>query len=157
MITKVLIFSMKTTILLLIYILIYAMLEANESKTGTIIVEVEGLSNNKGQVYSHLYSNEHAEYFPTKSSNATHKRLVKPENQRATIVYENIPYGTYALTVHHDEDSNNKMNRNFIGYPTEGFGLSNNPRIYFSVPKFDECKFIVDRDTVVIKIKLKFT
>lgn len=130
---------------------------ANDTKFGTIVVEVEGLTNSQGQVYSHLYSEFDAQFFPTKSSNATFKRLVKPENNSAIIVFESIPYGVYALTVHHDEDSNNKMNRNFIGYPTEGFGLSNNPRILFSVPKFEECKFTLDKDTLVLKIKLKFT
>ncbi len=148
---------MKTSFFFLVVALVCTLTKANNSKTGVIVVEVEGLPNNRGQVYSHLYSEKHSEYFPTKSSNATYKRLIKPENQNVTIVYENIPYGVYALTVHHDEDSNNKMNRNFIGYPTEGFGLSNNPTIYFSVPKFDECKFDVDKDTIIIRIKLKFT
>ncbi|MCO5252040.1 MAG: DUF2141 domain-containing protein [Candidatus Kapabacteria bacterium] len=147
---------MKTKTLILITFVYAIALFADSPKTGTIIVEVEGFGNEKGIVFSHLYSEHLAEYFPTKSSNALHKRIVKVENLRATIVYENIPYGTYALTVHHDEDENKRMNRNFIGYPKEGFGLSNNPTIFLSVPDFDDCKFELRKDTVVVKIKLKF-
>jgi len=136
---------------------VYAIaLFADSPEKGTIIVEIEGFGNEKGIVFSHLYSEQLAEFFPTKSSKSYQKRIGRVDKRSATIVYEEIPYGTYALTVHHDEDENKRMNRNFIGYPTEGFGLSNNPTIFLSIPDFDECKFELSKDTVVVKIKLKF-
>ncbi|PKL84898.1 MAG: hypothetical protein CVV22_10565 [Ignavibacteriae bacterium HGW-Ignavibacteriae-1] len=147
---------MRTKTFILITFVYAITLFADSPKTGTIIVEVEGFGNEKGIVFSHLYSEQLAEFFPTKSSKSLHKRIVKVNNFRATIIYENIQYGTYALTVHHDEDDNKRMNRNFIGYPKEGFGLSNNPTIFLSVPDFDECKFELRKDTIVVKIKLKF-
>lgn len=147
MITKVFIF--------ITFVYAFALF-ADSPEKGTIIVEIEGFGNEKGIVFSHLYSEQLAEFFPTKSSKSYQKRIGRVYKRSATIVYEEIPYGTYALTVHHDEDENKRMNRNFIGYPTEGFGLSNNPTIFLSIPDFDECKFELSKDTVVVKIKLKF-
>jgi uncharacterized protein (DUF2141 family) len=147
---------MRTKTFILITFVYAITLFADSPKTGTIIVEVEGFGNEKGIVFSHLYSEQLANYFPKKSSKSFQKRIVKVENLRASIVYDNIPYGTYALTVHHDEDENKRMNRNFIGYPKEGFGLSNNPTIFLSIPDFDDCKFELRNDTVVVRIKLKF-
>jgi len=147
---------MRTKLFIIVTFVYAIALFADSPKSGTIIVEIEDFGNEKGIVFSHLYSEQLAEFFPTKSSKSLQKRIGKVDNLSAKIVFENIPFGTYALTVHHDEDENKRMNRNFIGYPTEGFGLSNNPTIFLSVPDFDECKFELCKDTIVVKIKLKF-
>lgn len=147
---------MKTTFFFMFAILFVGALFADTPKTGTIIVKVEGFPNQKGIVFSHLYSEQLADYYPTKSRYSMDKRIGKVEKNIATLVFDNVPHGVYALTVHHDEDENKKMNRNFIGYPTEGFGLSNNPKIFLSIPDFDECKFELKRDTIIINIQLKF-
>lgn len=122
--------------------------------TGKIIVEIEGFPNDKGVVRSHLFNS--AEPYPTESDSAFKKTTSFAKSGKAVLEYDNVPYGIYALTVHHDENNNGKMDRNFIGYPKEGFGLSNNPKIMFSVPTFEECKFKLDKDVKIIKIKLKF-
>lgn len=49
--------------------------------------------------------------------------------------------GTYAIAIYHDEDGDRDFDRNLIGLPTEGYGVSNNPRIGFLPPGFDEVKF----------------
>ena len=53
----------------------------------------------------------------------------------------NLPAGSYAVQIHHDENDNGKMDSNFMGIPVEGYGFSNNPQVmrkaYFSEAKFD--------------------
>ena len=41
--------------------------------------------------------------------------------------------GRYAITVIHDEDRNGRLRQNFIGMPTEGVGVTNNPG---GIPRF---------------------
>lgn len=48
-----------------------------------------------------------------------------------------LPEGRYAIAVLHDENSNHKLDRNFVGYPKEGFGFSNNPKVRLTAPAFD--------------------
>jgi uncharacterized protein (DUF2141 family) len=53
----------------------------------------------------------------------------------------NLPAGSYAVQVLHDENDNGKMDSNFMGIPVEGYGFSNNPQVmrkaYFSESKFE--------------------
>ena len=153
---------MKKTIFVLKLMLIMMFATANhsvgneqEKSNGKIIVKIEGLNSSEGVLRSHLYNN--AKYFPIECDYAVRKCVAKISNNKAEIVYENVPYGTYALTVHHDANNNGKMDRNFIGYPQEGFGVSNNPRIMLSLPNYEDCKFILNSETKTIIVKLKFT
>ena len=56
----------------------------------------------------------------------------------------NFAAGDYAVTLFHDEDSSGKFKSNFVGYPLEGYGFSNNVVPQFSAPTFDQCKFHYD-------------
>ncbi|WOX05895.1 DUF2141 domain-containing protein [Microbulbifer pacificus] len=49
-----------------------------------------------------------------------------------------LPYGKYAITVHHDNNANGKMDRNFVGIPKEPVGLSNGHVPRFGPPKFSK-------------------
>jgi uncharacterized protein (DUF2141 family) len=53
----------------------------------------------------------------------------------------NLPAGSYAVLVMHDENDNGKLDTNFMGIPVEGYGFSNNPQVmrraFFSEAKFE--------------------
>jgi len=57
------------------------------------------------------------------------------------VVHFTLPAGSYAVQVMHDENDNGKMDTNFMGIPSEGYGFSNNPQVmrkaHFSEAKFD--------------------
>ncbi len=72
-----------------------------------------------------------------------------------TARVENLTYGTYAVSVLDDENSNLEMDM-FIGIPKEGFGFSNNARVGLSPPKFEECSFILDQPYKQITIDLRY-
>lgn len=48
----------------------------------------------------------------------------------------NLPPGNYGIAAIHDENSNHKLDRNFLGIPKEGFGFANNPHVVLSAPPF---------------------
>lgn len=52
--------------------------------------------------------------------------VTHPLDGRETYELTDIPAGEYALLVYFDENDNNKMDKNFIGIPTEPLGFSNN-------------------------------
>ncbi|MFN8344857.1 MAG: DUF2141 domain-containing protein [Spirosomataceae bacterium] len=67
----------------------------------------------------------------------------------------NLPPGRYALALYHDMNDNWKLDKNFVGYPKEPFGFSNNYRPIFSGPGFEDCAFeINERGPTHLKIKL---
>ena len=54
-------------------------------------------------------------------------RMASPGNS-AICQFNDIPPGTYAIAVFHDENANGKLDKNFLGIPCEGYGASNNVR-----------------------------
>jgi len=70
---------------------------------------------------------------------------VPVDSKTVTCIFK-VPEGTYAIALYHDENDNNRCDRNFLGIPREGFGFSNNIKPYFSAPSFKACKFYVSRN-----------
>lgn len=144
-----------TFYLIISFLLISNNATTKETKeTGKIIVEITGFRSNDGEALSHLFTNP--EFFPSKSRKAIKWNKNKIQNNRAVIVFEEMPFGNYALTTHHDENSNGKMDKSWTGLPAEGWGLSNNPTVIFKLPHFDECKFLHTSDSTFVKVKLKY-
>jgi uncharacterized protein (DUF2141 family) len=71
-----------------------------------------------------------------------------------TLNFPDLPPGKYAVQVMHDENGNNKLDANFLGIPSEGYGFSNNPNVMRRA-HFDEAVFEVGADKTVITIRLR--
>ena len=92
----------------------------------TITLDVAGLHSARGQLIVCLWRDKAG--FPNCEKSKTARRVVVPVTATAMQVALPLPAaGDHAVTVVHDEDGNGKMKRNFIGMPTEGVGISNNP------------------------------
>jgi outer membrane protein len=61
------------------------------------------------------------------------------------FVIEGVPQGEYAMVLYYDENANGRLDRNFIGIPTEPVGLANRyqPK---GPPSYDRASFVVDAD-----------
>jgi len=71
-----------------------------------------------------------------------------------TLDFPDLPPGKYAVQVMHDENGNNKLDANFLGIPSEGYGFSNNPNVMRRA-HFDEAVFEVGAGKTVISIHLR--
>lgn len=69
--------------------------------------------------------------------------------------FENIPNGNYAIALYHDENLNNKLDKNLFHIPKEGYGFSNNAKPFFGPPKFNKAKFQLDGNYHA-QIKMKY-
>jgi len=120
--------------------------------TGTLIVQVANLRNDRGQVVCTLFTP--ADRFPDQS----HKGMtfeVPIKGRHATCSFKNLPYGYYAVVAFHDENHDGNFNQNWLGMPEEGFGFSDNPGA-LKKPVFDEAKVLVDRPRVDLTIRLNY-
>ncbi|MFM7972651.1 MAG: DUF2141 domain-containing protein [Betaproteobacteria bacterium] len=76
---------------------------------------------------------------------------------QASCVFDELPPGTYAVAVVHDENGNGKLDKNFLGIPSEGYGDSNNRTYAASSPKWEESRFTVtSREPLVLKVSLRY-
>jgi len=83
-------------------------------------------------------------------------QIVSLHRRSVVVTFTGIPYGTYAISVLHDEDCDGKMKRNFVGLPSEGYGISQNPRIRFKAPSFDDAMFTFKSDSSKVTITMKY-
>jgi len=64
-----------------------------------------------------------------------------------SVSFDGLCPGTYALSGYHDQNSDGKLNTNFLGIPKEPAGFSNGARGRFGPAKFDQAKFEVTGDS----------
>ena len=114
----------------------------------TINVEVNGLKNNKGQVMIGIYNSEKDFLEKTFKGNVA---LIK--KNKATATFANMPAGEYAISVFHDENSNGKLDVNFMGIPKEEYAASNGAKGFMGPPKYIDAMFKANENkTIVLKI-----
>lgn len=124
---------------LIISLLLVGVLHASDASY-TLTVEVSGLRNNKGEVQFSLYNKDGT--IPDKKQNQYFlKKRMEIKNGRATVSFENLPKGRYAISVFHDENNNGKIDKGMLT-PKEGVGLSNFKTInLFNLPNFKTASF----------------
>lgn len=66
-----------------------------------------------------------------------------------------LPFGTLAVSVLDDENSNLKMDMSIRG-PKEGYGFSNDAPLRIGPPKFEDCSFQFTRSGQQISIRLNY-
>lgn len=95
----------------------------------TLRIHVDGLRNQNGVVGAAIFKS--ADGWPEDMKKAlNHWPTPIPVGaHEATAVMENLPPGDYGVVVIHDENRNQKLDRNFLGIPKEGFGFANNPHV----------------------------
>ena len=121
---------------------------ARAGTTATIVLEVSTFRNTRGFLGCQLYAK--SEGFPDNwQSQVNLRKRVVVTGTTTSCTYPDMPPGTYAAAVIHDENSNGKLDTNFLGMPTEGYGISNNHTHALSRPSWNESKFVVNADTTV--------
>ena len=107
-----------------------------------ITVEVKNIASNNGEVQIGLFSS--AKDF-LKIPKAYKGASLKADGE-LKYTFKDVPDGTYAISIYHDENSNAKIDRNFIGLPVEGYGLSSGAKAFMGPPKFKDAKFKLSGD-----------
>ncbi len=128
---------------------------AQSSSCPGIHVKVLNIRNSTGTVDCALFDSPVG--FPIEVlRSATNVMLIKVRNTQARCDFQDIPPGTYALAVIHDENGNGKLDTNWLGIPTEGYGFSNDARALLGAPSFSAASFPYDGRTLDLTIGLRY-
>lgn len=121
----------------------------------TVRVEIDGLRNAKGDVGCLLFNSPDG--FPESHSKAYNKMHAPVDGGNSVCEFTDVKPGTYAVVAFHDENQNEKLDKNFLGIPIEGYAASNNIRHAMSAPEFGESSFVVlAGGLMTIKISVKY-
>ncbi len=63
--------------------------------------------------------------------------------------------GVYALALYHDRDGDTKLNKTWVGLPSEPFGVSNNPPFRLGPPRHKDAAFEVTGPSTPVNVTLK--
>ena len=128
---------------------------AAEPQPDVLRVTVSGLRNETGHVGCALFNRERG--FPFEDARAMRLQNVKIKGGHAQCEFNGLPAGPYAIAVMHDENDNDKIDTNFFGVPTEGFGFSNNAKAHtFSPASFEEARFTYASGAVTMPIAVSY-
>lgn len=117
-----------------LYFLLLSTITAQEGQQ-MFTVHIKNVKNEKGQLVIAIFDNEND--FLEKPYMVVRASATMPE---LLVNFENLKFGSYAVSIIHDENENDKLDTNFFGVPKEGFGFSNNAMGTFGPPNFDKCK-----------------
>jgi uncharacterized protein (DUF2141 family) len=120
-----------------------------------IHVQIQNIKNSTGTVACALF--ESPEGFPIEYLRyATNIMVIKIRDTQARCDFLDIPPGTYALAVVHDENMNGKLDTNLLGIPREGYGFSNDARGLLGAPSFSAGSFKYDGQNLGLEISLHY-
>lgn len=127
---------------------------APAAPTATLTVNVVGARNARGKIGVSLFRDGRG--FPDTVANAFRRERVAidPRALTAQVVWRDLEPGVYAVAVLHDENDNDRMDKNFIGIPKEGYGASNNPPKKHRAPSFEEARFSLAAPAQTLETRL---
>lgn len=121
------------------------------SKETELIITIKGITSLNGKLQVAVFRAK--DEFPTYGKQFKGK-IVEVKSKTMRVTFDDLPPDTYAIAVYHDANGNYRLDKNFVGAPTERYGFSNNARRTFSAPSFEEAAFILKSEKEV-EIELK--
>jgi uncharacterized protein (DUF2141 family) len=123
-------------------------------ETGAVRVTFTGLRNAEGQLLVNLFDG--AEGFPDESSRALRTKRVPADREPLEVSFDGLPHGAYAVSVVHDENANDRLDRGRLGIPKEGYGASRNPPTRFGPPEYSDAAFELKESERTVEIELRY-
>lgn len=137
---------MKSLFTILLFLIFSIVVQSQNS----IEVSISGFKNEKGKAMVGLYNTE-ADFLKTTFKSFAAKIF----DGTVQVSFKDIPNGTYAISVYHDENDNDEFDRLFGMIPKEDYGNSNNIPPRFGPPKWEDARFEIKDDSVTqIDIKM---
>lgn len=144
---RIIVFILPTLLLL-------AQTAVAEPVMGNLTISVSGFSDNSGQVVANLFRKDDDVMKP---ETLYMQMRGKIGGKQAQLVFRNLKYGKYAVSVFHDENGNNVPDHNFLNFPAEPLGFSNQFRlgVLSGLPNFEKLQFDFAPGTETVSIMVE--
>ena len=104
-----------------------------------IRISVINLRNEKGHVLVSLFRDGAG--YPDDATKAFRKIKLEISGKKASVLFTGLPAGSYAVSILHGENDDQKLNKTNLGLPKEGYGFSNNVVGAFGPPSWSRASF----------------
>jgi uncharacterized protein (DUF2141 family) len=121
--------------------------------TATLVVELVDFRSDLGKANVTLFASKDG--FPAEVKKSLRQAAKVPIRERkAQVVFDKLVPGTYAAAAHHDENGNERVDKNFLGAPKEPTGASNDAKGHMGPPSFDDAKLTLKAGTTTIVVHM---
>ncbi len=124
---------------------------AQSAPGGTLTIRMSNVRNAKGEVL--VAACPRAQFL---KETCPYNGSAPARVGETVVVLRGLPPGQYAVQTFHDENSNKKVDRNFIGLPKEGVGFSNDAPIRMGPPKWRDAVFAFNGSEQTIQLKTRY-
>ena len=135
-------------------------------EAGELRITVDGIRSAHGTVLIGLYDSP-ASFGKAVEVSAKEAFLIDPDRfaavalranaaLKSAVVFSNVQPGRYAAIAFHDENGNGKLDKNFLGVPTEPYGFSNNVQAFLGPPTFDAAAMALGDGDEAVRIALVY-
>lgn len=118
-----------------------------------LALTIGGIANDKGYVMIALFDKP-AGFRKTEAAVAAIRVRARKGDVKVTLF--DLPSGTYAVSSFHDENGDQKLDRNMMNIPTEGYGFSNGARGVMGPPSFEDSAFKAGDGVKTVPIEIGY-
>ena len=115
-----------------------------------LTIQIQNIETPKGTLFLGLFDSPR-DYDNNQSKTGFFTQTIV-NGATASITYQDLPVGLYAIKAYHDVNNNKMLDKNFIGLPREQYGFSNNVMGAFGPPSFEQSQFEITEDTTQVLI-----
>lgn len=119
----------------------------------SVLITVQNVKEGKGLVTADMHDDNPARWLKG-GQHLVRVRVPAVKGETKLCMPVAAP-GTYAIAIYHDKNANRRFDKNFLGLPSEPYGISNNPAITFGPPSLEASAFQVEGPLVPITIRLR--
>ncbi len=129
-----------------------AFLLATPALAADIDVTISGINSTSGRIMCRVFNERSG--FPIRGALQTVHGAIAEGTSRCR--FSDLPEGRYAIAVLHDANSNDKLDKSFIGLPTEGLAFSETGKPAFGVPSFSSAAFRLGADGSRLSLRMSY-
>ena len=119
-------------------------------------IKVEGMRSGSGHLAISVFPKSESKSFPDKADKAAEQIYVSLDGKTEIEVETRaLPPGEYAVALLHDENSDKKLDT-IARIPKEGFGFSQNPRIFVGPPRVSRAQIEHGEKVEEVVIKVRY-
>lgn len=106
-----------------------------------ITIELTGFSNDKGKAFVEVLNEK---------NKVITQQVIPVLNKKAVLVVSLPSQGKFAVKAFHDENDNQKLDKNLVGYPIEKWGVTNGVRPAFRAPTLEEMLVEINKSQKIV-------
>jgi uncharacterized protein (DUF2141 family) len=128
--------------------------EPRPSGHGRVEVNMTGFKTEEGTARVAFFLD--ARVWPDGNGSIFATAVVPISGGQASAVFEDVPAGSFAVSVFHDENGNGELDSVALGIPSEAYGFSGDARNMFGPPSFEKARMeLAAGETKQITIRVK--